>query len=84
MEKKISKDNKNEILVKSVFITLGQLLKVADLVHSGGHAKQFLKENIVKVNGLDESRRGRKIYSGDEISFNGKVFKVVVDDYKQP
>jgi len=51
-----------EILIKSEFIKLDQLLKFADLVDSGGLAKLFIKDGKVKVNGEVCTQRGRKIY----------------------
>lgn len=53
------------------FITLGQLLKVENIIDSGGHAKWFLSENVVYVNGELENRRGRKLYDGDKVSIEG-------------
>jgi len=53
------------------FITLGQLLKAEDIIASGGQAKWFLSENVVYVNGELESRRGRKLYNGDQVSIEG-------------
>lgn len=57
---------KEEIHLKTPHITLGQLLKIADLVSSGGQAKWFLQEyaNDILVNGEPENRRGRKLYPG--------------------
>ena len=49
------------------FITLGQLLKYENIVESGGIAKIFLSRNNVFVNGEQEQRRGRKLYSGDVV-----------------
>lgn len=48
-------------------ITLGQALKAADLVGSGGEAKILIQEGLVTVNGEVETRRGRKLISGDVI-----------------
>lgn len=59
-----------KIEIKTEFITLGQLLKIANIVDSGGAAKYFLLEhsNDFEINGENDSRRGRKLYSGDAIS----------------
>ncbi|PWA12068.1 S4 domain-containing protein YaaA [Pueribacillus theae] len=62
---------KSEINIQNEFITLGQLLKLAGIIDSGGTAKWFLQENKVLVNGEEESRRGRKLYVGDHISIDG-------------
>ena len=47
------------------YITLNILLKIADIIPTGGMAKVFLMENPVLVNGQSENRRGRKLYHGD-------------------
>lgn len=48
-------------------MTLGQALKVADLVGSGGEAKLLIQEGAVLVNGDPETRRGRRLQSGDVV-----------------
>ncbi|MBO8172180.1 MAG: S4 domain-containing protein YaaA [Bacillaceae bacterium] len=53
--------------IDTEYITLGQLLKLADIVDSGGQVKHFLSETTVLVNGDPESRRGRKIYPDDRV-----------------
>jgi len=57
----------NQIKIDTEYITLGQFLKVAELIQSGGMAKWFLSEYEVFVNGEQDQRRGRKLRSGDEI-----------------
>jgi ribosome-associated protein len=49
-------------------IRLGQLLKAAGLVATGGEAKQLLAEGMVTVNGDVETRRGRQLAPGDVIA----------------
>ncbi|MBP5154435.1 MAG: RNA-binding S4 domain-containing protein [Lachnospiraceae bacterium] len=66
-----------EITIKDEFIKLGQLLKLADLVDSGAHAKEVITEGLVKVNGETDLRRGRKCVRGDKVEFQGKVIEVV-------
>ena len=51
------------------YITLQSVLKVANVISTGGMAKIFLEDNDVLVNGEVEKRRGRKLYSGDKIEF---------------
>lgn len=48
-------------------MTLGQALKAADLVGSGGEAKLLIQEGVVMVNGEAETRRGRRLESGDTV-----------------
>jgi len=48
---------------------LDQFLKWKNLVSSGGEAKIFIKSGAVKVNGLIETKRGRKLNKGDKVIF---------------
>lgn len=59
------------IKITSEYITLGQLLKKADFIQSGGQAKFAVKEMDISVNGVKENRRGRKLYSGDVLVIEG-------------
>ena len=58
------------------YILLQQLLKKEDIVSTGGESKMIIQEGLVSVNGVVETRRGRKLYSGDVVEANGK--KIVV------
>ena len=57
--------------IDTEFITLGQFLKAADVISTGGMAKWFLSENEILVNGEQDQRRGRKLRSGDKIEILG-------------
>ena len=48
---------------------LDQFLKWQNLVSSGGEAKIFIKSGSIKVNGVVETRRGRKLNKGDKVMF---------------
>lgn len=58
------------------YITLNVLLKITDLIPTGGMAKIFLAENDVYVNGEKENRRGRKLYRGDIVKANNAEFVI--------
>ena len=60
-------------------ITLGQFLKVADLVGSGGEGKLLITEGQVTVNGLVDERRGHKLAHGDLIAVGGRAARVVAE-----
>lgn len=60
-----------EIKIDTQFITLGQLLKMTDVISSGGMAKWFLEAHTVYLNGEEERRRGKKIYDGDVVNIPG-------------
>lgn len=64
------------IYIKDDFIKLGQALKLAGLVNSGVEAKIFITEGQVKLNGQVEIQRGKKVYPGDIIYFDGEEVKV--------
>lgn len=64
------------IKIKDEHIKLGQLLKLAGLVDSGVDAKIEIQEGFVKVNGEVEVQRGKKIYPGDVIEFDGQQVRV--------
>ena len=55
------------------FIKLGQALKKAGLVD----AKFFIQDGQVKLNGETELQRGKKLYNGDVVSFNGETIQIV-------
>ena len=63
-------------IIKDDFIKLGQLLKAADIVQSGGEAKELILDGQVTVNGAVELQRGKKIHAGDIVSCNGQEIKV--------
>lgn len=64
------------IKIKDEHIKLGQLMKLAELADSGVDAKMEIQEGCVMVNGEVEVRRGKKIYPGDVIEFDGQQVKV--------
>ena len=59
------------IAIQSDYITLGQFLKFADLIPSGGMVKFVLQEYTIFVNDVAENRRGRKLYPGDKVTIKG-------------
>ena len=61
------------------FITLNVLLKIADIISTGGMAKAYLAENEVKVNGELENRRGRKLYPNDQVEIENCLYLIVKD-----
>lgn len=59
------------------FIKLGQALKKASLVGSGVEAKIVIQDGLVTLNGEVEVQRGKKLYDGDVVSYNGETIKIV-------
>jgi ribosome-associated protein len=61
----------DEMQVGTAGIRLGQLLKLANLVDTGGAAKQVLEAGEVTVNGRTELRRGAQLKPGDVVAVQG-------------
>lgn len=62
-------------------IRLGQYLKFASLVETGGQARELVSAGMVSVNGEVETRRGRQLHPGDEVSVktDGQTVTETVD-----
>ena len=59
-----------EIVLRDEFIKLGQAIKAAGLVESGVEAKIVIQDGEVKVNGVVETQRGKKLFGG-VVEYNG-------------
>ncbi|MBR6364701.1 MAG: RNA-binding S4 domain-containing protein [Lachnospiraceae bacterium] len=64
------------ITLREEFIKLGQALKAANLVGSGLEAKIMINQGKVLVNGAVETQRGKKLYDGDMVTFNGETISI--------
>lgn len=64
------------IKLREEYIKLGQALKAANLVSSGVEAKVVILDGEVKVNGEVEYQRGKKLYDGDTVEFNGNQVRI--------
>ncbi len=64
------------IKLKDDHIKLGQALKLASLVEDGVEAKYVILDGLVKVNGEVDTRRGRKLYDGDVVTFENHEIKI--------
>jgi len=73
---------KKKIFLETEYMTLGQMLKEASVIGSGGQAKWYLAEQTVLVDGEPENRRGRKLYAGMmiELPDEGTFFMVKKED----
>lgn len=67
IEKKITTDS----------IKLDSFLKFCDIAQTGGHAKFLVQEGQVKVNSEVCLQRGKKLRVGDEMEFNGKIYRLI-------
>lgn len=68
------------ITVKELPIRLGQFLKLANLVQDGIEASMKIQEGQVLVNGILETRRGKKLFSRDTVTIDGETWVVGDND----
>ncbi len=64
------------VKINTEYITLQQLLKMENIISSGGEAKFYLADNLVLVNNKTENRRGRKLYPNDIIVVGEEEFVI--------
>lgn len=69
-----------EITIQTEFIKLDSLLKFAALVGTGGEAKIVIADGLVSVNGEVCTARGKKLYNGDVVEFDGQKIRVLHED----
>lgn len=65
-----------DVPIRGEMIRLGQLLKLTGVAEGGGEAKALLAEQVVMVNGVPESRRGRQLHVGDVVEVAGAAWRV--------
>ena len=68
------------VIITTEFIKLQDLLKYANLVESGGMAKECVQCGEVTVNGEVCTKRGKKIRPGDVVEFDGETLTVAYAD----
>ncbi len=61
-----------EVYIFTETITLGQFLKWASIVQTGGEAKVLIQQGLVSVNGKVETQRGKKLKENDIITVEGQ------------
>ena len=64
------------VSIRTEFIKLDSLLKYAGLTDTGGFAKELIQGGQVKVNGEICTMRGKKLYEGDRVGFDGVTYLV--------
>ena len=64
------------VVIHTEYIKLQDAMKLANIVYSGGEAKQLILEEQVKVNGETCTMRGKKLYNGDKFEFDGQVYLI--------
>jgi ribosome-associated protein len=66
----------DDVSIGGDMIRLGQFLKFAGLLDSGGDVKEAIIDGFVTVNGEVDRRRGRQLQIGDVVGFEGRRVRV--------
>lgn len=66
-----------DVAIGGDMIRLGQFLKLADLIDTGGEGKILIASGDVTVNGEVDTRRGRQLQPGDVVAVLGRSARVV-------
>ncbi|MBE6716901.1 MAG: RNA-binding S4 domain-containing protein [Ruminococcaceae bacterium] len=66
--------------INTPFIKLDSAMKFSGLAETGGAAKMFIEDGLVKVNGEVCTQRGKKLYPGDKIFFRNSLFVIIGDE----
>ena len=72
----MKKENAIPVAITTEFIKLQDAMKYANVVYSGGEAKQLILEEQVKVNGEVCTMRGKKLRPGDTFEFMGQTYLI--------
>lgn len=64
------------VKIQTEYIKLGQFLKFSGIITNGGEAKNLLEEGLVLVNNKVELARGKKLFPGDTVVFDGEEYKI--------
>ncbi len=64
------------LFITTEFIKLQDAMKYANVVFSGGEAKQIIQSGEVLVNGETCDMRGKKLRDGDTFTFSGQTFRI--------
>jgi len=76
---KIDSTDLRQVIIREVPIELCQFIKFGGLAESGGEAKYLISEGLVQLNGIVETRKGRKLDIGDQVSVNGRTIVVALE-----
>ena len=68
------KNNHIPVVIGTEFIKLESAMKLANIMPSGGSAKQEIQGGFVSVNGEVCTMRGKKLYPGDTFSYDGDTW----------
>ena len=68
------------VVFSTEFIKLQDAMKFANIVYSGGEAKQLILDGMVQVNGEVCTMRGKKLRPGDKFTFEGQSYLICIHE----
>ena len=74
------KESATPVVIQTEYIKLESAMKLANIVPSGGSAKNEIQEGYVTVNGEVCTMRGKKLYPGDKFSFEGDTYLITIHE----
>ena len=74
------KESATSVVIQTEYIKLESAMKLANIVPSGGSAKNEIQEGYVTVNGEVCTMRGKKLYPGDKFSFEGDTYLITIHE----
>ena len=66
------------VIVRETPIELCQFMKFGGLTDSGGEAKQLISEGVVRLNGVVETQKRKKLVAGDRVTLNEQTLVVAL------
>lgn len=75
---------KQKVAIKTEYIKLDSLLKLAGVAQTGGQAKEMVLDGQVSVNGEVCTMRGKKLRPGDQAACEGKKIEVMAQTEGNP
>ncbi len=77
---KTGKHQKETVKINTEFIQLQSFLKFKGIAETGGQAKEFIQDGIIRVNGEVCTARGKKIRNGDVVTAFAIDYTIVNED----
>ena len=68
------------VKISTDFIQLQSFLKFKGIAETGGQAKEFIQDGIIRVNGEVCTARGKKIRPGDVVTAFATDYKIINED----
>lgn len=71
---------KDEVAIKTEFITMDKLLKFSGVADTGGQAFMMVEDGIIKLNGKPVTEKRKKVFPGDVVNIDNQIELTVVTE----